>query len=293
MKNCNVDDCLFPFDQFRGSGCIGMFHAGKTIARKVNIGMGSTSIAVAQTLNVGMGHVQTAIVFDTLHLGMGNVNEVHCLQSTSLHTGMGRLGKVTYYSEEALVNHALNLLNLEASFPMKAQQCELGSTTASARPSATVDDSMFPFDQFRNSSNIGMSHARNAVARTVNIGMGSTSIAVAKTMNVGMGHVETAIVFDKLHLMGNVNEVHCLQSTSLQTGMGRLGKVTYYSSEAALAKHALKLLNMNNTSPMATASVHPPATVPGRLSGEASLAEVDIPVAIPVANTVEGKKSAT
>ena len=115
MKKNNIQSSSFPWDSFSKYSSVGMSTTDSTVSRNVNIGMGTTKVAVAKKLNVGMGHVETAIVFDSLLLGMGHVGEVHCLPTTSLKSGMGKLGKViTYNSVEELVSFAMYSLNTVA-----------------------------------------------------------------------------------------------------------------------------------------------------------------------------------
>lgn len=116
----NYIDGSFPFHQFSDKSCVAMSHIHNGIARNVNIVMGGTDIAVAQNLKVGMGHVKVAIAFDSLHLGMGHIRELHCLHSTSLTSVMGRLENVKYYASEAeLTNYAMEALDIEMNEPSK------------------------------------------------------------------------------------------------------------------------------------------------------------------------------
>lgn len=86
---------------------VGMASADKLVANKVNIGMGSAKLAICSKLHVGMGSVSEAIVFDAVHVGMGGINHLHCLHSTSQHIGMSKIGVITFYSREELILLAL------------------------------------------------------------------------------------------------------------------------------------------------------------------------------------------
>jgi len=287
MKNYN--ETSFPWDSFSNYSSVGMSQTDSAVSRNVNIGMGTTKIAVAKKLNVGMGHVGIAIVFDSLLLGMGHVGEVHCLRTTSLKSGMSKLGKViTYNSVEELVSFAM--YSLDMPLPATEQPEKLN------RDNGSTEDLSFPWDQFRKNSCTGMSSAKNNVGKNVHVGMGHVQIAVANKLNVGMGHVDTAIAFKSLVLgMGNVSEVHCLHSTSITSGMARVGKVFYYDSKEELINFALNTLNMETALPKKQSEQDlegigvrpPPPTVPGTVVQQAS--DTQNTSSIPIAIPVEGK----
>jgi len=104
MKSKTCDD--FPWEGTT-SRHVGMASADKLVANKVNIGMGSAKLAICSKLHVGMGSVSEAIVFDAVHVGMGGINHLHCLHSTSQHIGMSKIGTTTFYSREELILLAL------------------------------------------------------------------------------------------------------------------------------------------------------------------------------------------
>eukprot|EP01083_Nonionella_stella_P040957 111044_1 len=104
MKSKTCDD--FPWEGTTSQN-VGMASADKLVANKVNIGMGSAKLAICSKLHVGMGSVSEAIVFDAVHVGMGGINHLHCLHSTSQHIGMSKIGVITFYSREELIDLAL------------------------------------------------------------------------------------------------------------------------------------------------------------------------------------------
>lgn len=107
MKTKTCDN--FPWEG-KSKQHVGMASADKLVANKVNVGMGSAKLAICSKLHIGMGSVSEAIVFDAVHVGMGGINHLHCLHSTSQDIVMSKIGKATLYSREELILLALERL---------------------------------------------------------------------------------------------------------------------------------------------------------------------------------------
>ena len=90
-----------------------MARADKVVASTISIGMGYAELTVSRVLSVGMGGVKQAIVFDKVHAGMSNIEDLHCLSSTTQSVGMSGIKKVTFHSKEELVQMATNALGID------------------------------------------------------------------------------------------------------------------------------------------------------------------------------------
>lgn len=112
----------FPWESLPKSASVGIASADKVAAVKVHIGIASAKLAVCRHLHAGMSRVSEAIVFDQLHLGLGNIDKLHCLHSTSQHIGMSNVKQITYHTEEELVHLALKKLGIEAATAVNFDQ---------------------------------------------------------------------------------------------------------------------------------------------------------------------------
>ncbi len=91
VKEESVDyDDGFPWESVGKRNNIGMARANKVVAVKVTVGMAYADLAVCRKLKVVMGRVSKAIVFERVDVGMGYIEELHCLSTTTQGIGMGR-----------------------------------------------------------------------------------------------------------------------------------------------------------------------------------------------------------
>ena len=87
----------FPWESLPKSASVGIASTDKVAAVKVHIGIASAKLAVCRHLHAGMSRVSEAIVFDQVYLGLGNIDKLHCLHSTSQHIGMSNVKQITYH----------------------------------------------------------------------------------------------------------------------------------------------------------------------------------------------------
>ena len=112
-----TDRNTFPWDSVGERNNVGVSCAHKVVARKIALTLGHADLAVCRELDVSLGRVMEAIVFEKVSVGMGMIEELHCLSSTTQGIGMGGVAKVTFHSVDDLVQMAHEKLQEEAPLP--------------------------------------------------------------------------------------------------------------------------------------------------------------------------------
>lgn len=82
------------------------------------------------------------------------------------------------------------------------------------------------------------------IARVVNCDMGDITTVVAERLQMGQGDIHEAIVFEKfVGGQGDVDILHCLSSTDIETDQGDIGETVIHSEEelVALARKLAKV----------------------------------------------------
>ena len=112
-------DDAFPWDSVGKRNNVGVSCANKVVAQNIAITLGYADLAVCRKLDVSLGRVMEAIVFEKVSVGMGLIEELHCLSSTTQGIGMGGVQKVIFHSVDELVQMALEKLDMD-SLPAQA-----------------------------------------------------------------------------------------------------------------------------------------------------------------------------
>lgn len=135
-------------------------------------------MAVCRSLNVGTGKVQEAIVFDDVNVGCGVIEVLHCLATTRVNTGVGRVGQTIFHSIDDLVNLALDRTRLG-----KKPAVAAATATAFVASSASTSSSANANTSYTGSytgSNIGSNAGSYAGSNT---GSYAGSYAATATQN--------------------------------------------------------------------------------------------------------------
>ena len=163
FTNNNYNDG-FPWDQVQKMVNLGLTKNANTCGISINIGIGSATMAVCRSLNVGTGKVQEAIVFDDVNVGCGVIEVLHCLATTRVNTGVGRVGQTIFHSIDDLVNLALDRTRLGKK-PAAAAATATAFVASSASTSSSANANTSYTGSYTGSyigSNIGSYAGSNA-----------------------------------------------------------------------------------------------------------------------------------